>query len=67
MRARALICALVAAAPALAAQENALVRQAVAAYDDLDRSTAIKLVNRALAERLSNADRARAYEVLAFS
>ncbi len=67
MRARALICALAVAAPALAAQENALVRQAVAAYDDLDRATAIKLVNRALAERLSNADRARAYEVLAFS
>jgi hypothetical protein len=66
-RFRALACVLLAIAPALHAQENAIVRQAVAAYDDLDRAGAIKLATRALQERLSSADRARAYEVLGFS
>ena len=49
------------------AQENAVVRQAVAAYDDLDRPEAIRLATRALRERLSPTDRVRAYEVLGFS
>ncbi|HUO52366.1 MAG TPA: hypothetical protein VMT93_07605, partial [Gemmatimonadaceae bacterium] len=58
--------AMFAAAP-LAAQQSATLRQAVAAYDDLDPSRAIKLAQKALGEKLSASDRARALELLGFA
>jgi hypothetical protein len=65
--AAAALVALAAASPALRAQDNATLKQAIAAYDDLNPAQAIRLANRALAEKLSVRDRARAYEVLGFS
>jgi len=47
--------------------KNATLRQAVQAYDNLDFSRAIALTRRALTERLSGPDQARAYELLGFS
>jgi hypothetical protein len=55
------------AVPALRAQENATVRQAVAAYDSVRPGDAIRLGKRALTEKLSVADRARTYELLGFA
>jgi len=62
--AAALLGALV---PAARAQQNATLKQAVAAYDDLDPARAITLAQRALNDKLSTADRERAYELLGFS
>jgi hypothetical protein len=55
------------AAPAIDAQANSTLRQAIAAYDNLQPAEAIKIGKRALAEKLSPADRARAYELLGFA
>jgi hypothetical protein len=49
------------------ASENATLRQALQAYDDLDFARAGVLARRALAERMSGADRARTYELLGFT
>lgn len=54
-------------APAAAAQENATVRLAVTAYNNLDFPRAITLGNRALTERLSEGDQAQTYEILGFA
>jgi hypothetical protein len=62
-----IVLALAAAPPALRAQDNATLKQAIAAYDDLNPSQAIRLAKRALTEKLSVRDRARAYEVLGFA
>ncbi len=54
--------------PAVAgAQENATVQAAQRAYDELDFALAIVVAQTSLAEQLSAADRAHAYEILAFS
>lgn len=58
---------LLAFAPALRAQQNATLKQAVASYDDLDPAHAITLAKRALGEKLNASDRARAYELLGFA
>jgi hypothetical protein len=49
------------------APENATLRQALQAYDDLDFSLAGTLARRALTERMSGADQARTYELLGFT
>lgn len=53
-------------APAIA-QENATLRQAQTAYNDLDYSGAIATAHRALSEPLSREDRVAAYELLGFA
>jgi len=52
---------------ALAAQENATLRRAGAAYRDLEYGDAISLCKQALRDRLRGADQERAYEILGFS
>ncbi len=60
-------------APGVAAQQpaagvqNATLRRALSAYDNLDYANAIKLGQQSLKERLSSAEAARAYELLGFS
>src|SRR3989454_9122157 len=54
------------AAPAQNVQ-NATLRRALAAYDNLDIGQAILLAKRALTERLSGLEQARAYELLGFA
>src|SRR2546427_3610292 len=54
------------AAPAQNVQ-NATLRRALAAYDNLDIGQAILLAKRALTERLSGPEQARAYELLGFA
>lgn len=69
MRRFALLALLVGAPGAAAAQaiQNATVRGAIRAYDNLEFSQAISLAQRSLAERLTGVERARAYEVLGFA
>ncbi len=64
---RLLFVLTVAGAWALAAQENPVVREAQAAFDGLEFSSAVGLARRALGADLSTADRTIAYEVLGFS
>jgi hypothetical protein len=61
-----LVLAWPAAMPAQNVQ-NATLRRALAAYDNLDIGQAITLAKRALTERLSGPEQARAYEVLGFA
>jgi len=51
----------------LRAQDNPDVQAAIEAYGDLDFAAALAAAKRAVGTRLSRADLARAYEVLAFS
>src|SRR5260370_23354705 len=70
MRPFAWLLVLVLAWPqALPAQkvQHATLRSALAAYDNLDIGQAITLAKRALTERLSGPEQARAYEVLGFA
>jgi hypothetical protein len=53
--------------PALAAQENATVRRAQAAYNELDYSGAIVEAREALTATLNREDRLVAYEILGYS
>jgi hypothetical protein len=53
-------------AQAPAATQNATLRQALQAYDNLDFVRANTLARRALTERMSGPDQARAYELLGF-
>src|SRR2546430_11990834 len=57
------------AASALGAQnvQNATLRQALAAYDNLDIPRAIALARQALSQRLGGDDQARAWELLGFA
>lgn len=56
------------AAPvALRAQADSTIRQAAAAYENLDFSGALTAAKRAVRERHSQRDLARAYELMAFS
>src|SRR5207247_8775131 len=56
-------------ASALGAQnvQNATLRQALAAYDNLDIPRAIALARQALSQRLGGDDQARAWELLGFA
>src|SRR2546422_494827 len=57
-------------APPLRAQtppQNVTLRQALQAYDNVDFARAIALARRALLERMSGPDQARAYELLGFA
>jgi len=58
-----------AAVPAQAAPapQNATLRAAIQAYENLDFARAITLARRALGERMAGPDQARAYELLGFS
>ena len=47
--------------------QNAALRRAIQAYDNVDFAQTIPLAKAALRERLAAAERARAYELLAFS
>jgi hypothetical protein len=47
--------------------QNATLRQALQAYDNVDFARVITLARRALLERMSGADQARAYELLGFA
>ena len=47
--------------------ENATLRRAVQAYDNLDFTQTINLARRALSQRMSAGEQARAYEVLGFA
>ena len=72
MRLRTLLGVLLvslAAFPAARAQapQNATLRQALQAYDNVDFARAISLARRALAERMAGPDQARAYELLGFA
>ena len=49
------------------APQNATLRQAIKAYDALDFTRAAELARRALTERMSGPDQARAYELLGFT
>jgi hypothetical protein len=51
----------------LRAQDNPAVQEAVEAYSNLDFAAALTAAQRAVGERLSREDLARAYEVLAFT
>jgi len=68
----ALLLAL-ALAPGMAAQQpaaavqNATLKRALQAYDNLDYASAIKFAQQSLKERLTSADAARAYELLGFA
>ncbi len=53
--------------PAQAAPQSVTLRETLRAYDSLDFTRAIALGRRALTERLSGPDQARAYELLGFS
>src|SRR5438105_2470583 len=57
------------AASALGAQnvQNATLRQALAAYDNLDIPRAISLARQALSQRLGGDEQARAWELLGFA
>lgn len=61
------------APPALRAQgtpapvQNATLRRAIQAYDNLDFAQVVTVGNLALRERLTSAERARAYELLGFA
>ncbi|MGQ0715314.1 MAG: hypothetical protein ACT4PJ_16570 [Gemmatimonadaceae bacterium] len=68
MRVLPLALAALAAWPAaLAAQENAALRRAVAAYRELEYGQAITLGKQALRDRLREPDQERAYEILGFA
>src|SRR5438876_8804626 len=54
-------------AQAPAPSQNATLRQALQAYDNVDFARAITLARRALGERMTGPDQARAYELLGFS
>jgi tetratricopeptide (TPR) repeat protein len=47
--------------------QNATLRRAIRAYDNLDFALVVTVANQALRERLSSAERARAYELLGFA
>jgi hypothetical protein len=47
--------------------QNATLRRAIAAYDNVDFAQVVPLAKAALRERLTTAERARAHELLAFS
>lgn len=47
--------------------QNATLRQALQAYDNVDFTRAIALARRSLAERMTGPDQSRAYELLGFS
>src|SRR2546422_9598908 len=47
--------------------QNVTLRQALQAYDNVDFARAIALARRALLERMSGPDQARAYELLGFA
>ena len=70
MRWRALLLFVVTGPALLPAQaatpQSATLRAALRAYDSLDITRAIALGHRALGERLSGPDQARAYEMLGF-
>jgi tetratricopeptide (TPR) repeat protein len=51
----------------LVGQDNATVRAAAAAYENLEFAVALTTAQRAVTERLSQEDLAQAYEILAFS
>jgi tetratricopeptide (TPR) repeat protein len=56
----------VAAAPARAAVESELIKQGVAAYEDLDYPKAIDLLQKALGETLTREEKAVTYKTLGF-
>ena len=49
------------------AVQNATLRRAIQAYESLDFAQVMTLANRALGERLTSPERARAYELLGFA
>ena len=61
------IAAAQATPPSQAPAQNATVRRASQAYDNADFAQVVSLATQALRERLSNAERARAYELLGFA
>ena len=63
----ALLATLAGSSVAAQAAQNATLRRAQQAYDNLDYRQALTLGQASLRERLSGADRARAYEVVAFT
>lgn len=70
----ALVAGLLLGSATLAAQatqvpaiQNATLRRAIQAYDNVDFAQVVPLAKAALRERLTTAERARAYELLAFS
>ena len=65
---RRLVAALLVLCPvSLAAQDNATLRRAAAAYRDLEYGEAIALCKQALRDRLRSGEQERAYEILGFS
>lgn len=74
-RALLVLCGVLACAPALSAQaappppavQNATLRRAIQAYDNLDFGQVVTVANQALRERLTSPERARAYELLGFA
>ena len=67
MKPLAVLLGLLLTAPVIYAQQNATVRKAQAAYDDLDYGGAITTLRSALEEQLNSEDRITAYELLGFS
>ena len=69
------LCAVLGCVPALSAQaappppaiQNATLRRAIQAYDNLDFGQVVTVANQALRERLTSPERARAYELLGFA
>lgn len=72
-RALLIVCGLLCFASALRAQgappaiQNATLRRAIQAYDNLDFGQVVTVANQALRERLTSPERARAYELLGFA
>ncbi|MBI1967717.1 MAG: hypothetical protein HYS40_06985 [Gemmatimonadetes bacterium] len=66
-----LLCPLAAAAQttpgAQTPVQNATLRRAILTYENLDFAQVVTLANQALRERLTSAERARAYELLGFA
>ncbi|MGH7606193.1 MAG: hypothetical protein ACREME_02545 [Gemmatimonadales bacterium] len=55
------------ARPSAAPVQNPTLRRAIRAYDNLEFTQVVTIANQALRERLSSAERARAYELLGFA
>jgi len=64
---RALLPLFLAAAAHAQQPQNATLRSALRAYDNVDLTQAITLAHRALAERMAGPDQARAYELLGYA
>jgi hypothetical protein len=67
LRALIVLSGLLVVSPVFASVESELVKQGLAAYDDLDYAKAIDLLHKALAETLTKEEKVITYKTLAFA